>query len=623
MPNKINYLSKSDFKVAQTCPTKLYYKKNNYPNALNENEYMQMLADGGYLIGHIAQMMFPEGIDLSNCKSTGEAIEKTEALLKTDEVILFEAAIQVDQYLIRVDILKKSGNTLHLIEVKSKSFSQIEAQSKKNYFSGADFKPYTEDLGFQHFVLQKKFPDAALKSYLMLPDKAETAQLDGILSWFDVISPEKDSESSFKQTQIIFKGTEQNKKDLIKEQWLKTVDLTDLIISLQTEIERLAIIYAKSVQENSKIKVPINCKCRDCEFKGEGFNECWGALGSPKPHILELGQLGNVNRRKSFKNGIDELIAAGKTSLYDVPIAAVEPEESKNDYYNNRPLYQLTQNKEFLMDGINAIVNTIEYPLHFIDFETSNMAVPLHKDMHPYENVIFQWSVHTLHKDNRLEHFEWLNTEDDFPNYQCMKALQDTIGNTGTVFTWSKYENTQLRKSQETFEIRGIEDASLTQFFKEIILDKDAENNRQVDMNALALKYYFHPKMGGRTSIKVTLPAILSQNTSLAKALLKQNNFYEEDEKGNIVDPYLTLPKITINNQVLDEEKLELLSKTLKISNGGVAMTAYRDMMFGFGKSNPEAKLAIKNALLRYCELDTLAMVIIWQHWKSLINFRE
>jgi hypothetical protein len=274
--------------------------------------------------------------------------------------------------------------------------------------------------------------------------------------------------------------------------------------------------------------------------------------------------------------------------------------------------------KEFLLNGINEIVNTIEYPLHFIDFETSNMAVPLHKDMHPYENVIFQWSVHTLHKDNRLEHFEWINTEDDFPNYECMKALHDIIGNKGTVFTWSKYENTQMRKSQETFEIRGIEDANLTQFFNEIILDKDAENSRQVDMNALALKFYFHPKMGGRTSFKVTLPAILSENTSIAKNLLKQNNFYQEDENGNIVDPYLTLPKITINNQLLDEDSLELLSKTLKISNGGVAMTAYRDMMFGFGKNNPEAKQTIKNALLRYCELDTLAMVIIWEHWRGL-----
>jgi hypothetical protein len=177
-----------------------------------------------------------------------------------------------------------------------------------------------------------------------------------------------------------------------------------------------------------------------------------------------------------------------------------------------------------------------------------------------------------------------------------------------------------MRKSQETFEIRGIEDATLTQFFKEIILDKDAENNRQVDMNALALKFYFHPKMGGRTSIKVTLPAVLSENTAYAKKLLNQCGFYQEDEHGNIVDPYQTLPKITINNQVLDDESIELLIKTHNIKNGGVAMTAYRDMMFGFGKNNPEAKQTIKNALLRYCELDTLAMVIIWEHWRSLIK---
>ena len=43
-----HYLSKSDFKVAQTCPTKLFYKKNGYPSANEENDYLMMLADGGF-----------------------------------------------------------------------------------------------------------------------------------------------------------------------------------------------------------------------------------------------------------------------------------------------------------------------------------------------------------------------------------------------------------------------------------------------------------------------------------------------------------------------------------------------------------------------------------------------
>ena len=50
----MTYLSKSDFKVAQTCPTKLYYKKNKYPSQKDENEYLVLLADGGFMIGRLA-----------------------------------------------------------------------------------------------------------------------------------------------------------------------------------------------------------------------------------------------------------------------------------------------------------------------------------------------------------------------------------------------------------------------------------------------------------------------------------------------------------------------------------------------------------------------------------------
>ena len=41
---------------------------------------------------------------------------------------------------------------------------------------------------------------------------------------------------------------------------------------------------------------------------------------------------------------------------------------------------------------------------------------------------------------------------------------------------------------------------------------------------------------------------------------------------------------------------------------------AYRDMMYG----DPSQKEKIKRQLLEYCKLDTMAMVIIWEHWKTL-----
>ena len=80
------------------------------------------------------------------------------------------------------------------------------------------------------------------------------------------------------------------------------------------------------------------------------------------------------------------------------------------------------------------------------------MAVPFHKGMKPFQNVIFQWSCHTLHKDGRIEHSEWLNVNDYYPNFEFARSLKAQIGSNGTVLTWSSYENSQLRAIKRTLE---------------------------------------------------------------------------------------------------------------------------------------------------------------------------
>lgn len=55
-------LTKSDFKLANDCLKKLWYKKQGYPSSNDGNEYMDMLADGGFMVGKMAQLLYPEGI---------------------------------------------------------------------------------------------------------------------------------------------------------------------------------------------------------------------------------------------------------------------------------------------------------------------------------------------------------------------------------------------------------------------------------------------------------------------------------------------------------------------------------------------------------------------------------
>ena len=103
------YLSKSDFKIARQCRTKLWYKKQKYPSAKEIDPYMKLLADGGFMIGKLAQVLHPEGQEVDTGSLQGD-IEETDRLLETEIITLFEPAIYINHKLVRVDVLEKKGN---------------------------------------------------------------------------------------------------------------------------------------------------------------------------------------------------------------------------------------------------------------------------------------------------------------------------------------------------------------------------------------------------------------------------------------------------------------------------------------------------------------------------------
>ena len=115
------YLTKSRFRLATECPTKLFYtsKDNIYRNTKQEDSFMAMLADGGYQVGELAKCYFPEGIEISAIAHE-EALAQTSLHLQQDKVIIFEAAIRHDDLFIRIDVLVKDGNQFKL--EKSRNF---------------------------------------------------------------------------------------------------------------------------------------------------------------------------------------------------------------------------------------------------------------------------------------------------------------------------------------------------------------------------------------------------------------------------------------------------------------------------------------------------------------------
>jgi hypothetical protein len=79
---KPRYLTKSRFKLAIECPKKLFYTgKPEYANTNSDDEFLAMLADGGFQVGELAKLMYPDGVDIKT-KDVGAAIAETSELLK-------------------------------------------------------------------------------------------------------------------------------------------------------------------------------------------------------------------------------------------------------------------------------------------------------------------------------------------------------------------------------------------------------------------------------------------------------------------------------------------------------------------------------------------------------------
>ncbi len=144
-------LSKSDFKIATSCSKKLIYKKLSYDTLNDENEYMEMLAQGGHIVSKYAQLTYPNGIEIKS-DTIIDALEETRRLIDQNQnITLFEATVLSNEKIIRIDILEKKDKILNLIEVKSKSHDSED----DNYNATRKLKEHIKDVAFQTMVLRQ------------------------------------------------------------------------------------------------------------------------------------------------------------------------------------------------------------------------------------------------------------------------------------------------------------------------------------------------------------------------------------------------------------------------------------------------------------------------------------
>lgn len=595
-------LSKSDFKLARTCPTKLYYREAGYPDNTSEDPYLELLAEGGYMVELLAKQQFPEGVTLLYGGDPVAAARETAAQLAKIPVTLFEATLLHEHRLARLDILRRTPAGFDLFEVKSSSYDREDGEKRRDK-TGSPFKAltkphaiatawreYLEDVTYQVLLLKALYPGVPVNPHLILVDKQRAAAFDDMPSWFHIVR----SESGRVHTAEFLGKPE----EAVTAALTVTLDVSNEVAELEEEVRLAAESLAASLQPTLKrLPSTLQNRCRDCEFRVEaggqrnGFAECWGPRADHRPHVLELYQ---------GRTLLQDLIDEGVSGLLEIDALRLEGLKGN---YASRQLVQVRQsraNQEWVNDGLSEAMAAAEYPLHFIDFEAGGLAIPHHKGMHPHGRLAWQWSCH-IQATPAAEpaHREFINTERAWPNEQFARSLRQALGDHGSILTWSTFEGSILRATADELQARGNVEQGLIDWLRAVSAPQGTGAGRVIDMLALCRAHYFHPLMGGSNSIKVVLDAVWRSAPEVRRRYHEITGREGDPKLG----PYAALPPLLING------------KPQVVAEGTGAIRAYFAMTYGAERDDQATKLAWRKLLLDYCELDTLAMVLIWEHW--------
>jgi hypothetical protein len=660
------YLTKSLFNIGRECATRLYYaKKREYPSVKDDDDFLKSLAEGGMQVGELACLYHPGGHPIETLRSE-DAIAETERYLRQDSVTLYEPAIVHDgRFLIRVDVFEKVGNHVDLIEVKAKSVDSGTDFYSRDGSIKADWLPYLMDVAFQYWVMSRAHPEWTVTPWLMLVDKDATATVDGLYQRFRVV------ENAEGRKQVVLKpGTESADlgghiltKINVMEPVRMILDGRAVPEMKQTALQRLGFgewvrTMADYFLRDERYPVEIGKHCKTCEFnvptdrlepgQKSGFHSCWEhALGwrdedFADPHVFDIWNARGLT---------DRMLDAGKYKIQDMESGDLPAHPdgltTKTGPWDNkeRQTVQILMasggigESNVILNGLHGEMQHWNYPVHFLDFEALRTAIPFSAGNRPYQQYAFQFSVHTMHQDGTVVHSgEWIHRErGTFPNFECIRELKKVLGDDGTtVFQYTHFEHTLLRQVAD--ELRAarervdgadglraarqhVDDADELIAWIETLLEGGPR--ALVDLKKLIQQYHYDAGFGGSISIKKVLPAILSGSAFLKEKYSRPytgKNFvnqiwYREDADGHATDPYKLLGPLSIDGEeIMDSEDGEG-SGGDPIAGGGEAMMAWARMQFD---DIPDAERdSVFTALLKYCELDTLAMVMVVESWRA------
>ena len=206
--------------------------------------------------------------------------------------------------------------------------------------------------------------------------------------------------------------------------------------------------------------------------------------------------------------------------------------------------------------AIKNFYEKVQYPLYFLDYETFSSAIPVVEGVKPHAHIPFQFSIHVMAAANipDLQHFEYLAENAELPQ-KMVEYMQEIIGPTGSIVSWHKsFENTRNKEMAALYPDKA-------EFLNSI-------SDRTIDLEDMFKDGYVDIAFGGSTSIKKVLPVIVPD---------------------------------------LSYDKME-------VANGTDAMEFFTRMLnsaIGYERKK------LRHEMLKYCKLDTLAMVKIFEAMKK------
>ena len=324
-------------------------------------------------------------------------------------------------------------------------------------------------------------------------------------------------------------------------QLFKIVDMSDWV-ELETPLIPARLKLAEKTlasQEEPTCDIGEHCtNPYDCAY----WEYCSRHL--PTPSVFDLYRMSGKKKFEYYRKGMisyEDMLAAPKL----------------NDKQLRQIQFQLHDCGNYIdKGGIQSFLNTLSYPIYFLDFETMQQVVPQYPGAKPYQQIPFQYSLHYIEEPGgELKHKEFLAESGADPR----RAIAESL-------CWDIPMHTCVTAYNRGFECGRLNELAL-QFpdLAEHLLN--VRSNIQDLLTPFQSGYYYNRAMGGSFSIKSVLPALFPDDPSL------------------------------------DYHNLE------GVHNGSEAMTIFpkiKDM-------SPEEQAIARKNLLAYCKLDTYAMVKVWE----------